>query len=353
VNLKKLLVILILAFTVSLSAFAHRDDESIIYNKDGLSVNAWGYSYISGEAGKGNFMSYPTRGRVKVRYNEHWLVFAEVDFSHFMQQDAPDNPVTQLWGGYDFGKKALFGNMFRNTIVRAGSLLTAGGFYIGPAYQGITYFPPINPFGTFSNAIQAQTEIIPGVTITADVGGKTATPFYEFDKRMSRTEISQRVDWVATKDEIGKPNLILSLYNATGFGENSYQRNAFSIKYSPIETLDLYAGMFKSVERISPTKTISETGGYALADYELYKVRSNLNLVPDFDIRTHAMFEKTNGYRDYTGYTGGVSLILNNEKYGRQNGSKIVIDYMKTTTQMNDGPKVDDDAVGIGFLILF
>ena len=175
-SLKKLFIILVLAFAVSLPAFANRDDESIIFNKDGTIVNLWGYSYIAGDAKTGNFMSYPTRGRLKIQKG-NWILFGEIDLSHFLQPNAPDNPITQLWGGYDFGKKALFGNMFQNTIVRAGSVLTAGGLYIGPAYKGITYLPPVNPFGHYGNGGQIQTDIIPGVTFTADVTGRTETPW--------------------------------------------------------------------------------------------------------------------------------------------------------------------------------
>lgn len=350
-SLKKTILSFLLAFfVISGSALAGRDDEPI-YSKDEFSVSAWGYSYFSGNALEGNFMSYPTRGRVKIR-NGNWIGFVEMDFSHLLQENAPDNPVTQLWVGYDFGKEALFGNMFRNTIVRFGSVLTGAGQYIGPAYMGITAVPPMNTFGSFGNGGQLQTEVIPGVTLTADVTGRTGVPFHDWKGRTSRVEMSERVDWVAKKSKTGKPELILSLYNATGGGENSYQKNAFSMKYSPIDTLDLYAGAFQSKERVSPLKTLSETGGYALADYELYKVRDAW-LVPDMNIRAHAMFEKASGWKDYTGYTGGLSFILSGKQYRRFEGSKVVVDYMKTTTQIEGGPKVNDNPVMLGILVFF
>jgi len=332
----------ILAVAVWSPALADHTVDSIFKNND-WDVNIWGYANISGEPGK-DFMSYPTRIRTTVKYKEHWLAFTEVDVSHFFQSNAPYNPITQAWIGYNFGKTD---NIFSDVMIRAGSILTSGGLYLPPAYMAVTAVSPTNPFGHYATGIQVS-KVWKDFTFTADFTGASERSIQD-PKRMSRFETSQRFDWNVMKNEKGKTALQLSLFNA--WSADAYHRIGLGVKYRPFDDLGLYAGMFKSQEHLSDGRTENEIGGYVLADYNLFKFRDDFI---DFDVRPHIMFEKTGGTKDYTGYTGGVSFVLPEDgTYGRLNGSKISVDLMNTTTQIENGPKVTDHPIMLNFRIFF
>jgi hypothetical protein len=341
-NLKKIILCFLLVFPVTCFALAKHEVDPI-YKSDTVELNVWGYSKMTYGAEK-DFVSYPTRERMSIKYKEHWLAFAEIDVSHFLQPNAPYNPVTQAWVGYSFGKTD---NIFSDVTIRAGSLLTAGALYLPPAYMTTTVASPTNPFGHYANGFQVS-KIWKDVTVMADVTGATKLAI-DNPQRMSRVETSQRVDWNAIKNKEGKTTLQLSLMNA--WSNDVYHRMGLGVKYNPTPNLGLYAGMFRAHERLTPAKAITETGGYALAEYNLFKFRGG---VLDLDVRPHAMIEKVNGPKDYTGYTGGVSFVLPEDGgYRRLNGSKVTFDYTNQTTTTDNGPKVEGSIFGIGILVFF
>ena len=343
-TLKKILLGFIFAFVVSAPTLA--DDHVVApwYKSDNAEVSAFGYSNMTVGTEK-DFMANQIRERITGKY-KNFTAFAEFDVAGLLDDRiAKPNYITQAWVGYNFGKEPLFGNMFSNTIIRAGSFLTAGGTPFYTAYQSIPIIDPYTPFAYYANGVQFQTDVTKNITITADVTGTSGLPITD-NQRTGRTETSQRLDWNAIRNKDGKTTLQLSLMNAWS---DEFERTALRFKWSPIDRLDLYGNVFRANEQPIAKKATHETGGFAMVDYTLWKMGGN-----KLDLKVLGMFEKRSGTINYTGYTGGVTLELpENGGYGRLGGSSVTADFTSGTTSIGNGPAIDDDSAMIRFRILF
>ncbi|MCX6736005.1 MAG: hypothetical protein NTZ13_02885 [Candidatus Parcubacteria bacterium] len=340
--LKKIAISFLLAFLFSSSAFANDQNEPFFKSGD-AQCSIWGYaSFTVGP--EQDFMGAPIRARTSCTYKK---------FSFFMENDLsgldsriPANYITQAWVGYNFGKEGLIGNFFSNTTVRAGSLITAGGLYLPPAFMAISIESPNNPFQPFGYGIQFETKIMPSLTFVGDITGATG-PAFNDPKRFDRTETSQRLIWDAVKDnETGRPKLQLSVSNQWS---NESQRIAFGAMYRATKDFDLYGGIYRSDEHPRGGKTSIGNGGYVLADYKLWSMEGH-----KLDLRVMGMFNKTVGDTDYTSYSAGPSLILPKEGgYGRFGGSSVSINLSHSNTKTTQGPEITDNAIMTRVRIFF
>jgi hypothetical protein len=340
-TLKKTLSCFVFAFLFSGIALAeHKPDP--IYKSEKAEVSIWSYANITGGTGR-DFMANQIRTRISGKFG-NVVAFAEIDLAG-LDNRINENYVTQAWVGYNF-KDPLVGNMFSNTTVRVGSVLTAGGLYLPAPYLTIPVVGQKTPFKYFGYGVQVQTNITKDIVFIGDVTGTTGPAFNDFEARTSQVETSQRVIWDAMKNESGKTNLQLSLSHMWSDVSN---RVGFGVKYSPFADLDLYGGGYYANEHPISKKPQSNIGGYALADYKIWSMEGN-----KLDLRVHGMFEKTDGTVKYTGYTGGVSFVLPEDGgYGRFGSSSATVDFTHGTTSINSGPAVEDNAVGARFRIFF
>jgi hypothetical protein len=332
---KKLLLSFLFALLVSSPVFANHEVEPL-FKTDNAECSIWGYASFTGGT-KQDFMANPIRLRTSCKY-KNFSFFMENDISGLDNRIHP-NYITQAWVGYNFGKEGLVGNMFSDTTVRAGSVLTAGGLYLPPAYLAITIGSPSNPFHHYGYGVQLQTKITPSLTFIADVTGPTG-PSFNDPQRFNGMETSQRLVWDVKK------NLQLSISNQKS---DISQRTGVGVKYSPTENLDLYGGGYRAKEEARSEKPGTTVGGYGLADYKVWGMKDN-----KLDLRVHGMVEKTSGATNYTGVTAGTSLVLpENGPYGRLGGSSVTVDLLHSETKPNDGPKIEDDVVGIRVRVFF
>lgn len=333
-TLKKIIACIVFVFLISASGFASAEHKpEPIYKSENAEVSVWGYSNIVGGTEK-DFMANQIRIRASAKY-KNWSFFMENDLAGLDSRIA-ENYITQAWVGYNF-KDPLVGNMFSNTTVRAGSILTAGGLYFPPPYALIPVIGPKMPFKFYGYGVQVQTNVTKNIVLIADVTGKTGPTFNDFEARTSQIETSQRVVWNAMKNEGGKTTLQLSLSH---MWSDTANRVGVEAKYSPFNDLDLYSDVYFANEHPASTKAQTNTGGYALADYKVWSMEGN-----KLDLRMHGMFEKAGGAIEYTGYTGGVSLVLPEDgPYGKRfGGTGVTADFTHSETAINNGPKVNDN----------
>ncbi len=342
-TLKKFAMSFLLAFLFLSSAFANDQNEPFFKSGD-AQCSIWGYASITGGSEQ-DFMGAPIRTRTSCTYKK---------FSFFMENDLsgldsriPANYITQGWVGYNFGKEGLAGNFFSNTTIRAGSLITAGGLYLPPAYMAISIESPHNPlFHAYGYGVQVETKITPNLTFVGDVTGTTG-PAFNDPKRFDRTETSQRLIWDAVKDKTtGLPELQLSVSNQWS---SESQRIGFGAMYRATKDLDLYGGIYRSDEHPRDGKASIGHGGYALADYKLWSMEGN-----KLDLRIMGMFNKTVGDTDYTSYSAGPSLVLPKEGgYGRFGGSSVTVDFSHSDTKAPGVPETTDNAIMTRVRIFF
>ncbi|MCX6739410.1 MAG: hypothetical protein NT098_05190 [Candidatus Parcubacteria bacterium] len=340
--LKKIAISVLLAFLVSSLVFANDQNEPFFKSGD-AQCSIWGYaSFTVGP--EQDFMGAPIRTRTSCTYKK---------FSFFMENDLsgldsriPANYITQAWVGYNFGKEGLIGNFFSNTTIRAGSLITAGGLYLPPAFMAVSIKSPNNPFQSFGYGVQVETKVTPTLTFIGDVTGATG-PAFNDPKRFDRTETSQRLIWDAVKDNTtGQPKLQLSVSNQWS---NESQRIGFGAMYRATKDLDLYGGVYHNDEHPRTGKASTGNGGYALIDYKLWGMEGN-----KLDLRVMGLFNKAVGDTEYTSYSAGPSLILPKEGgYGRFGGSSVTVDFSHSNTKTTDGPEVSDNAIMTRVRIFF
>ena len=340
-TLKKIILSILFSLLISGQALAGHEVDPF-YKSDDAKVSIWGYSNIVG--GKDTeFKANIIRIRSTLEY-KNWTFFMENDIAG-LDERIKANYITQAWAGYNFGKEPLFGNMFSNTIIRAGGLLTAGGLYLPASYETIPVISQHNPFGSYANGAQIQTNIAKDVTLTADITGATGVPYNDAN-RNSRTETSQRVDWNAIKNDEGKTTLKLSLFNAWS---TDFHRLGLRFVASPTERFDIYGGIYRADEHAVGKRASVGTGGFILPEYTLWKMDGN-----KLDLKVNAMYENMSGPINYNGYSGGLSLELPKEGgYGRFANSSVSADFTHSTTAIDNGPKVNDNVPMVRFRIFF
>lgn len=336
-TLKKLLPFLFSAIFAS-SVFADRQVDPF-FKTDNAECSAWGYSNIVGGTDQ-DLTASAIRLRTGCKYK---------NFSFFMENDAAGlnddvatTSITQAWVAYNFGRESLFGNMFSDTTIRAGSIVTAARTYLPSAYETIPVEGPTNPFHPYGYGVQIQTKITPHLLFVGEVTGST-TPKFDDTERWNGVETSQRLVWDASSDhETGKADLQLSLFHQRS---DLSEKIGIGIKYYPTEDLDLYGGIY----RISEDTKGNSLGGYALADYKLWGMKNNA-----LDLRIMGMVETMNGSREYAGFSGGLSLVLpKNGGYGRFADSSATIDFTHATSRTSGGPEIEDNTIMTRFRIFF
>ncbi len=340
-TLIKRFMLTLCAILLSTGALAEHNPEPL-YQSENAKVSIWGYTNIVG--GKDTeFKANQVRIRTSAEY-KNWRFFMENDIAG-LDDRIKANYITQAWVGYNFGKEPLFGNMFSDTTIRAGGLLTAGGLYLPASFETIPVVSQHNPFGSYANGVQIQTNVIKDVTLTADITGTTGVPFDDIN-RNSRTETSQRIDWKAMKDADGKTLLKLSLFNAWS---TDFHRLGFRFVASPTDRFDLYGGMYRADEHAVGKRATVGMGGFILPEYTLWKMDGN-----KLDLKVNAMYETMNGSINYDGFSGGLSLELPKEGgYGRFANSSVSLDFTHSITSVDNGPKVVDNAPMVRFRIFF
>jgi len=339
---KKLIACFLFTLFTSSPVFAGHDSEPI-YKKGDAECSIWGYSNVIGGS-KRDFMADQIRTETSCKYKS---------FSFFMENDIaglndriPANYITQAWVGYNFGKAGLFGNMFSDTTIRAGSLVTAARLYQPAAYATIPIEDPTNPFHPYGYGVQIQTKITPNLTFVGDITGATGLPF-DNPRRFEGTETSQRLAWDAVHDkETGRTKLQLSLFHQWSAEADKI---GFGAKYSPTENLELYGGVYHMDEHAPSKKPGESNGGYVLADQKVWSMKNN-----KLDLRVMGMVEKTTGKEDYTGVSVGPSLVLpKNGGYGRLTDSSVTVDLTHSKTSIDGGPQINDNAIMTRFRIFF
>lgn len=335
---KKLALLFLLALFVSSSAFSNSDNTPF-FKTDNAECTSWGYTNIIGGPDT-DFAANVIRLRTNCRYK---------NFSFFMENDIAglnpnitENYITQAWVSYNFGKKGIVGNLFGNTAIRAGSIITAAMLYLPAPYETIFVRSQDNPFNPFGYGIQLQTKITPNLLFVADITG-TTTPAFNDSERWDGLETSQRLVWDALHNaKTGKTQLQLSLFHQWS---DTADRIGFGTKYSPTEDLDLYGGAYRTSEDLKG----ESVGGYALADYKLWSMENNA-----LELRAMGMVEASEGVRQYLGFSGGLSLVLPKDSgYGRFGGSSATVDFTHSNTKTNDGPEIDDNAIMTRIRIFF
>ncbi|TRZ53296.1 hypothetical protein D4R99_01070 [bacterium] len=337
-TLKNLALFLLLSVFASLSVFADNGREPF-FKTDNAECSVWGYANIVGGTDS-DFTANAIRLRTSCKYKS-FSFFMENDIAG-LNDEVAANYITQAWVAYHFGKEGMVGDMFGDTTIRAGSIVTAARMYLPAAYETIPVEGPANPFHPYGYGVQIQTKITPNLLFVGDVTG-TTTPAFDDSERWNGTETSERLVWDALHDgEMGKTNLQLSVFHQES---DTADRIGFGIKYNPTENLDLYGGLYRTDEKIKG----ENTGGYALADYKLWSMENNA-----LDLRIMGMVEMKGGSSPYTGFSGGLSLVLpQNGGYGRFAGTSATVDFTHSNTTINDGMDTDDNLLMTRIRIFF
>jgi hypothetical protein len=328
---------LILTFIISGSAFAIHDIEPL-FQTDDFMLTVWGYTNVTAGGGA-EAKAAQARIRMLGEYG-HLRFFMETDLAG-LDPTNKANYITQGWLGYNFGKEGLVGDMFADTTIRAGLLMTAAELYLPASYATIPAASMFNPFHHYASGIQVQTMITPRLLFMADVTGPAGLQFNDTERWNSGDlQTSQYLRWDAVKvDERTALELAVSHASSTEF-----EKIGLTVKASPTENLDWYNGAFRSNIRLPGSKPVTDYGGYTMPDYRFLQIDNKY--IGKLDLRVHGVYEKRFGSTEYTGKTIGVSAVLPHDSiFTHFSDSSVTLDVSNSDTKVDGGPNIPDTSV--------